>query len=149
MAVNRKIKIIAFVGLVGAGKTSAANYLASRGMPKVKFIDADQAISELQNLVKAGQYHLVLNSMPTFSDYRKVKRAFPGSVTVVALTPDKAVRYSRLRRLLGNLAKFRDQEQFTVGKVIANADYTINTSSSESDLHQRIDEILKHTGILS
>ena len=34
---TRKIKIVAFVGLAGAGKSSAANYITEKGYPKVYF----------------------------------------------------------------------------------------------------------------
>lgn len=34
---NHNIKIIAFVGLAGSGKTTSANYIASKGYPKVYF----------------------------------------------------------------------------------------------------------------
>ncbi len=39
MSDHRDIKIISFVGLVGAGKTTAAEYMAARGIPKVSFGD--------------------------------------------------------------------------------------------------------------
>lgn len=39
MSEHRDIKIISFVGLVGAGKTTAAEYMAAKGIPKVSFGD--------------------------------------------------------------------------------------------------------------
>lgn len=37
MAEHKHVKIIAFVGLSGTGKSAAANYLAERGIPRVSF----------------------------------------------------------------------------------------------------------------
>ncbi len=39
MSEHRDIKIISFVGLVGAGKTTATEYMAAKGIPKVSFGD--------------------------------------------------------------------------------------------------------------
>lgn len=35
MAFNKNIKILAFVGMAGSGKTTAVNYLADKGFPKI------------------------------------------------------------------------------------------------------------------
>ncbi|MCL2869259.1 hypothetical protein FWF48_00400 [Candidatus Saccharibacteria bacterium] len=147
MVTNHKVKIIAFVGLTGAGKSSATDYLASKGMPRVVFDSFKSTQDNLQNLIDAGQSHIVINSIPTFGDYRALKHAFPGMLTVIALTPNKTVRYKRIKRLLGSIGPLQTHEHFGVGAVMVNADYTIDSSGTTQQLQQKIDDILDQIGV--
>lgn len=52
MITNQKVKIVAFVGLAGAGKSTAVNYLTEKGHPKVYFGGV-----VLDAITKAGLEH--------------------------------------------------------------------------------------------
>jgi dephospho-CoA kinase len=147
MATNSKVRIIAFVGLAGSGKSSAADYLAANGMPKITFETILETIKEIRNLIDAGQSRIVISSIPDMQAYLQLKHAFPGQLTVIALTPAKTTRYKRLKRAFGNLHHFKEKEIFSAGEIVAHADYTIDTSGTTDDLQQKIDEILKQIGI--
>ncbi len=50
MSERKNVKIIAFVGLSGTGKSAAAAYLGEHGMPRVSFADAIEDALKANNL---------------------------------------------------------------------------------------------------
>lgn len=66
MIENRKAKIIAFVGLAGSGKTAAADYVSSKGYPKVNF-----GTIVLDAMTAAGLEHTQENEKPFRLDLRE------------------------------------------------------------------------------
>lgn len=55
MHTNHDIKIISFVGLAGAGKTTATEYLAAKGIPKVSFGDIVRRSMERADIEQTPQ----------------------------------------------------------------------------------------------
>ena len=123
-------KIIAFVGLPGAGKTSAVDYVVDKHYPKVYFggvilqaikdaglaITAEnerrfreelraregkdfvvkQIIKQLHGLIAAGQRRIVADGLYTWTEYKMLKREFPGELVVVAVVAPRSLRHRRL-----------------------------------------------------
>lgn len=182
---SENIKIIAFVGLTGSGKSSAADYLTSKGYPKVYFggvvLDAmtqaglehtqenerpfreelrakegndfvvKRIITQLNGLIDAGQKRIVADGIYTWTEYKAMKREFPGELTVVAIVAPKRLRHHRLtqrpiRPLTQSEADQRDWaeiENLEKGGPIAIADsYIINDGNLEQ-LHADIDTELE------
>lgn len=185
---NKGIKIIAFVGLAGSGKTSAVEYLTAKGYPKVYFggiiykamneagIDVTwesqqvfreeirakegkdfvvkRVVKEVHDLIGAGQRHIVLDGLYTWSEYKILKHEFPGEMTVVAIVTPKHLRKQRmaLRPERPMTAAEVDQRDWTEienlekGGPIAIADYYIHNDGNLDFLHEQMDEILDHVG---
>lgn len=134
-------KIIAFVGLAGAGKTTAIEHFTENGFPKVNLAgDTAKAIEQIQHLIAAGQRHLVLDELVSWSDYTELKKAFPGELILIAVVAERHLRYHRLslretNSLTTSAAHERDIfeiEHLDKGGPIAVADhYVINNFSTE------------------
>lgn len=179
-----RIKILSFVGLTGSGKSSAVDYVASRGFPKIYFggvvydemnrrnieitpesqqkfreewraqegndVVANKVIEQANNLIQAGQHNILLDSIYSWDEYKAMKRAFPGSLTVVAIILPKRIRYQRLanrpeRPFTQEEAKIRDWseiENLDKGGPIAIADHYIRNDSTPEALREQIDQIL-------
>ena len=130
MITNQKTKIIAFVGLSGAGKSEATDYISEKGYPKVYFggiiykameeagieitpesqqkfreeirekegndFVVKRAIAQTHDLINSGQNHIILDGLYTWTEYRILKREFPGEMIVVAVVAPKKLRHRRL-----------------------------------------------------
>jgi len=182
---DQDIKIIAFTGLPGAGKSEAVNYLTEKGYPKVYFggvvlnamkeqglewteenekkfreevrekegkdFVVKRIITELHELIGAGQKRIVADGLYTWTEYKLLKHEFPGELVVVAIVAPKHLRHHRLtirpsRPLTVEQANDRDWaeiENLEKGGPIAIADYYIENDSDLVKLHARIDELLK------
>lgn len=190
MEKDSNIKIIAFVGLPGSGKSAATEYLRSKGVPGVYFggviyramadagvtITADsqerfrreirekegkdfvvnRALKQVADLIAAGQKRIVLDGVYSWTEYKIVKKAYPGEVTLVAMVPPKKERHKRLmarkdRPFTQDEANKRDWSEIEVlekGGPIAIADYFIVNDGSEEDTHRKIDVVLERVGFL-
>jgi dephospho-CoA kinase len=175
------LKIVAFVGLAGVGKSSVVEYLTSKGYPKVYFggvvLDALTAagldhtkdnekkireemreregkdcialriIDQINQLVTAGQHRIVADGLYSWTEYKTLKKAFPGELSVIAVIAPKHLRHHRLmnrpvRPLNHNEADERDWaeiENIEKGGPIAIADHYIMNDGSLEDLHHSID----------
>lgn len=184
MTDQKNLKIIAFVGLAGSGKSSAVEYLTEKGYPKIYFggivygemkkagieitptsqqifreelrvregndVLARRAIDNITDLRDAGQRHIILDGLYSWSEYKALKHAFPGELTVVAITAPKRIRHRRLanrpdRPFNDEEANTRDWteiENLEKGGPIAIADYYIDNSHSLENLYEQIDSIL-------
>lgn len=180
---HENLKIIAFVGLPGAGKTTAVDYLTEKGFPKVYFggvvLDAMEAahlehteanerrfreelreqegkdfvvnriIEQIRHLAAAGQHRIVADGLYTWTEYKALKRAFPGELTVVATVTPKHLRYRRLaqrpvRPLTEREASERDWaeiERLEKGGPIAIADFYVANDGNENHFFSQIDRI--------
>lgn len=178
-------KILAFVGLPGAGKTSAVDYVTAKHYPKVYFggvilqamkeaglaitpenersfreairaregndFVAKRIITQIQDLIAAGQHRIVADGLYTWTEYKLLKQAFPGELLVVAIVAPRHTRHHRLtqrpyRPLTVSEATERDWaeiEHLEKGGPIAIADHFIDNRSHLDELHQQIDSLLK------
>lgn len=184
MTERKNVRLVAFVGLAGSGKSSAVDYVVTKNYPKIYFggiiykamkeanipIDwqsqedfrvairekegkdfvVKRAITDIHNLIDAGQRRIVLDGVYSWSEYRILKREFPGQITVIAIVTPKHLRKARManrpeRPMTGEEVDTRDWaeiEDLEKGGPIAIADYFINNDKSVDDLHAKIDEIL-------
>lgn len=184
MMIHSQTKIIAFVGLPGAGKSSAVDYLRDKQLPSVYFggvileamkeaniaitaenetafredireregkdFVAKRIISQLHGLINAGQHRIIADGLYTWTEYKLLKREFPGQLTLVAIVAPRHVRHHRLanrpvRPLTEQEATQRDWdeiEHLEKGGPIAIADYYITNDGDLEALHERIDGVL-------
>ena len=118
---KRDVKILAFVGMSGSGKSVAVEYLTEKKYPKVYFggmiykemerrgiertPDGEsekkfreeirekegkdwvvkQVIEEVNRLIEAGQKRIVLDGVYSWTEYKTLKKAFPGETVFVAV----------------------------------------------------------------
>jgi dephospho-CoA kinase len=181
---DKQLKIIAFVGLSGAGKSSAVEYVTDKGYPKVYFggivlhamteaglehiqenekpfreelriregkdFVVNRIVTQIQDLVVAGQHRIVADGLYTWTEYKVLKAAFPGALTVVAVVAPKRVRHHRLnvrplRPLTTDEANQRDWaeiENLEKGGPIAVADHFIMNDGEREALNHQVDKIL-------
>lgn len=186
MTHHENVKIVAFVGLTGSGKSSAVEYLTNKGYPKVYFggvvLDAmteaglehtqenekpfreelreregkdfvvKRIIQQVHNLIGAGQHRIVADGIYTWTEYKAMKREFPGELTVVAVVAPKHLRHHRItsrpiRPLTIAEADERDWaeiENLEKGGPIAIADHYIINNGDLDHFHQQIDDELDH-----
>jgi len=185
---NENVKMIAFVGMTGVGKSEAASYLRRKGVPDVylggvvlkemkrmgierttesekvfreelrrregaDFV-ARKAVEQLRGLVGAGQRRIVIDGIYSWTEYRILKREFPGSIVTVALVMPKRKRHDRLMRRVERPvgleeAKGRDWseiEELEKGGPIADADYFVASDEDEEATVRAIEGILKEVG---
>ena len=110
-----------------------------------------QIIKEIHNLIDAGQRYIVADGLYTWTEYKLLKREFPGELTVVAVVAPKRLRHHRLtlrpvRPLTVEEASSRDWaeiENLEKGGPIAIADYFLYNDKNIDTLEERIDTLLK------
>lgn len=111
-----------------------------------------RVVQEARNLIEAGQRHIVLDGLYTWSEYRILKHEFPGEMTVVAVVTPKHLRYKRMaarpeRPMQPHEVDQRDWaeiENLEKGGPIAIADYFIHNDGDIEQLHSQIDDVLSH-----
>ena len=183
---HENVKIVAFVGLTGSGKSTAVEYLTEKGIPKVYFggivldevarrgLDLTQEneqpireelrekegkdfvvrriITQIHNLIAAGQHHIVADGLYTWTEYKALKHEFPGELTVVATVAPKHLRKARMtnrpvRPLTSEQVDQRDWaeiENIEKGGPIAIADYYLMNDKDPAYLYKQIDTVLEH-----
>lgn len=184
MVTQKNTQILAFVGLPGAGKSSAVDYLALQNYPKVYFggvvIDAVKAAGmditeqnerymreklradegkdvivnriakQIRGLIKAGQHKILADGLYTWTEYKILKREFPGELVVAAIVAPKHLRHHRLairpeRPLTEKEATDRDWaeiENLEKGGPIAIADHYIINDGNLEKLHTDVDTLV-------
>ena len=187
MTKSRVVKIVAFVGLAGSGKSSAVEYMTEKDYPKVYFggIVLDEVkrrgleltqeneqpireelretegkdfvvkriITQLNDLIEAGQHRIVADGLYTWTEYKALKHEFPGELTVVAVVTPKHLRYQRMqnrpiRPLQPHEIDQRDWaeiENLEKGGPIAIADYFIHNDRDPEWLYEQLGTVLRHT----
>lgn len=182
---HSKTHIIAFVGMPGSGKSTAVEYLSSKGFPKVYFggviydamreagieitpesqtmfreeirekegkdFVAQKIVTQINNLIDAGQHTIIADGLYTWTEFKILKRAFPGELTVIAILAPRNIRHRRLsqrpeRPFTSEEAKTRDWseiEKLEKGGPIAMADYFVINDSSVEQLYEDIDDVIE------
>jgi dephospho-CoA kinase len=184
MSERENLKVLAFVGLTGSGKTRAVKYMTDKGFPKVYFggvmLDemtkagvpwgednektfrlklreekgqdfiAERIIEQIHHLVQAGQHRIIADGIYTWDEYKAMRHAFPGELTVVACVAPRHVRYHRLTQRTDDrpqteaISAQRDQNEIETmqkGGPIAMADFYIINDGEIEDFYQKIDDI--------
>lgn len=186
MTHHENVKIVAFVGLPGVGKSSAVDYLTEKKYPKVYFggviLDAmtkeglahtqenekpfreslreregkdfvvNRIVKQINDLIASGQKRIIADGLYSWTEYKTMKREFPGELTTVAIVAPKHLRHHRLqtrpiRPLTEDQANQRDWaeiENLEKGGPIAIADHTIINNKDLDHLYSQIDDELNH-----
>jgi dephospho-CoA kinase len=106
----------------------------------------NRIITQISDLVDAGQHRIVADGLYTWTEYKALKRAFPGELSVVAFVAQKRLRHRRLaqrpiRPLTEAESTQRDWaeiENLEKGGPIAIADHYIINDASMDKLHKDI-----------
>lgn len=110
-----------------------------------------QIIKEIHDLIDAGQRYIVADGLYTWTEYKLLKREFPGELTVIAVVAPKRLRHHRLtlrpvRPLTVEEASSRDWaeiENLEKGGPIAIADHFLYNDKNIDTLKERINTLLK------
>ncbi|MBC7868552.1 dephospho-CoA kinase [Candidatus Saccharibacteria bacterium] len=111
----------------------------------------NRIIKQINDLVAAGQHRIVADGLYTWTEYKTLKRAFPGELSVVAVVAPKHVRHHRLsirpiRPLTETEANQRDWaeiENLEKGGPIAIADHFIINDGNMESFDAQIEQTLK------
>lgn len=190
MSTEKNIKIIAFVGLPGVGKSVAVDYITEKGYPKVYFggiiysamneagieitpesqqkfrkeireiegkdFVVKRVIKQTHDLINAGQNHIVLDGLYSWTEYKILKREFPGEISVVAIVSNKKLRHHRLTNRPerpftleeANQRDWSEIEDLEKGGPIAIADHYIINNGSLDNMYKQLAEILEEEKFL-
>jgi dephospho-CoA kinase len=110
-----------------------------------------QVIDEAKSLIAAGQKRIVLDGLYTWTEYKILKKEFPGQLSVLAVVVDKAVRHKRVAKRPErpfNTQEIQERDRSEVenlekGGPIAMADYYLLNNSTVSELEAGVDVVLK------
>ena len=111
---------------------------------------AKQVIEEAKNLINAGQKRIVLDGLYSWTEYKILKKEFPGQLTVLAVVVPKALRHFRVGKRPErpfNTKEIQERDRSEVenlekGGPIAMADYYVLNDESVAKLHDDVDVIL-------
>ena len=109
-----------------------------------------QVIEETINLINAGQKRIVLDGLYSWTEYKILKKKFPGQLTVLAVVVPKALRHFRVGKRPErpfNTKEIQERDRSEVenlekGGPIAMADYYVLNDDSVAKLHNDVDVIL-------
>ena len=108
-------------------------------------------ITQIHDLIGAGQHRIIADGLYTWTEYKALKREFPGELTVAAIITPKRLRHRRLaerpiRPLTATEINQRDWseiENLEKGGPIAIADHYIINDGDIEKLHTQIDAELQ------
>ena len=109
-----------------------------------------QVIEEVKDLIRAGQKRIVLDGVYSWTEYKILKREFPGCLSFVAVVVDKKLRFDRVAKRPGrsfDTAAIQERDRSEVenlekGGPIAMADYYILNNEGIPEMCGRLQEIL-------
>ena len=109
-----------------------------------------QVIEEAKKLINAGQKRIVLDGLYSWTEYKILKKEFPGQLTVLAVVVPKALRHFRVGKRPErpfNTKEIQERDRSEVenlekGGPIAMADYYVLNDDSVAKLHDDVDVIL-------
>jgi len=104
-------------------------------------------VGQIHDLFDAGQHRVIADGLYTWTEYKALKKEFPGELFVVAIVTPKHLRHHRLmnraiRPLSQPEADQRDWaeiENLEKGGPIAIADHYIMNDGNLDNLHKQID----------
>ncbi|MDT4849915.1 Dephospho-CoA kinase [compost metagenome] len=112
----------------------------------------NRIVTQIRDLIDAGQRRIIADGLYTWTEYKILKKEFPGELTVVAVVTPKHLRHHRLtmrpiRPLTTEEANQRDWaeiENLEKGGPIAIADHYIMNDGNLDRFHEQIDTELEH-----
>ena len=107
-------------------------------------------INQINDLTNSGQHHIIADGLYSWTEYKALKKEFPGELTVVSIFTPKKLRHQRLlNRTIRPLTQaetdqrdWAEIENIEKGGPIAIADYFIINNDDFEHLYAQIDEIL-------
>lgn len=110
-----------------------------------------QAIQETKNLIAAGQKRIVLDGVYSWTEYKILKKEFPGLMTFIAMVTPKKLRFKRVaarpeRAFNTEEIQERDRseiENLEKGGPIAMADYYILNDGTIENAEGQLEKILQ------
>ena len=144
MSHHENLKIIAFVGLPGSGKTTAVANLARHGFPKIA--RTDDVINEIQHLLAAGQHKIAIDDLDSVEELLSIKRTFPGEITTICLIAPRHVRHHRLSKNLENQAELDSDDwkkaESSAAAPMVLANYSVINDGTIEMLNDSIHKII-------
>lgn len=109
----------------------------------------NKIIEQIKNLADAGQHTVIADGLYTWTEYKVLKKAFPGELTLIAIVAPRHVRYRRLaarpvRPLTSSEAYERDTteiENLEKGGPIAISDHYVINDGSREELYENLKKI--------
>lgn len=110
-----------------------------------------QVIEEVKDLITAGQKRIVLDGLYSWTEYKTLKKEFPGMITVVAVVVPRALRYRRVAKRVErpfNAQEIRERDRSEIenlekGGPIAMADHYLLNDGTVAELHGGVKKILE------
>jgi dephospho-CoA kinase len=158
MKQHLNIKIIAFVGLIGSGKTTATSFLTELDYPKVHVYPdtnnyEEKLVSEIDHLIAAGQHRIILDDVVSWKAYTRLLHEYPTALRTIALFTPRHMRYHFVATRLDNPiteteASKKDWHALenNIGGPIATAQFVIHNDGSLDDLKRKVLAITKEAG---
>ena len=111
---------------------------------------AKRIISQIHRLIEAGQRRIVADGLYSWTEYKTIKKEFPGELTLVAVVTPKRLRHQRLltrpirplTQAESNERDYSEIENLEKGGPIAIADHYIINDGDLENLHKQIDQTL-------
>jgi dephospho-CoA kinase len=109
----------------------------------------NQVLDETNRLIAAGQKHIVLDGLYSWTEYKVLRKAFESDLIVVAVVVDKHLRHARVATRPDrpftteeiNLRDWSEIENLEKGGPIAIADYYLPNNGSLAELHEHLDKL--------
>ena len=110
-----------------------------------------KAIDETHDLINAGQKRIVLDGVYSWTEYKALKKAFPGQLTFIAIVLPKKLRYKRVANRADrafDLEAIRERDRSEIenlekGGPIAAADYYVLNDGDLEKMKAQIKAILE------
>lgn len=110
-----------------------------------------RAIQEAKKLIEAGQRHIVLDGVYSWTEYKTLRKEWPTEMTVVAIVAPKALRRKRVaerpdRPFDAQAAAERDRaeiENLEKGGPIAIADYYVDNSGTVEEFYEAFGKLMR------
>ena len=110
-----------------------------------------QVINDVHKLIEAGQKRIVLDGVYSWTEYKILKKEFPGEMVFVALVLPKKLRYKRVSERPErpfNRAEIMERDRSEIenlekGGPIAAADYYILNDGTIEETNKKLDVILE------
>ena len=110
-----------------------------------------RAIREAKKLIEAGQKHIVLDGLYSWTEYKILRKEWPTEMTVIAIVTPKALRRKRVaerpdRPFDAQAVAERDRaeiENLEKGGPIAIADYYVDNSGTVEEFQEAFGKLMK------
>ncbi len=110
-----------------------------------------RAIREAKKLIEAGQKHIVLDGVYSWTEYKILRKEWPTEMTVIAIVAPKALRRKRVaerpdRPFDAQAVAERDRaeiENLEKGGPIAIADYYVDNSGTVEEFHEAFGKLMR------